>query len=284
MPNLIRQYPLGFIAAVAVHIIIALMFYLHIDKDEPIKPAAKPKTMEVASIAQEFQEQLKEKEVQRLRDIEQAKKKEIEHQEKIAEDKKQKDIAKKNKLAEDKKREEQAFRLKVEKEKKQKEAAQKKKLAEEQKKQAAEKKRKEKLARDQKKKTAEKRKRDLAKKQQKEATKRRQAELDQQLQEELALEQQTQDQKELARYVARISATIKQNGRKTAAKKGLSCTLEVKLIPGGEVVSVRTVKSSGDPLFDRSVELAIYKSSPLPVPKDKRLFEHFRKLTFVYVP
>ena len=69
------------------------------------------------------------------------------------------------------------------------------------------------------------------------------------------------------------------------AGSGLSCTLKVRLIPGGDVVpgSVRVVASSGNERFDRSVEAAVYKASPLPVPSGK-LFESFRELTLVFDP
>jgi len=43
----------------------------------------------------------------------------------------------------------------------------------------------------------------------------------------------------------------------------------VKLLPTGEVLSVKTLQRSGNPAYDDAVERAIYKSSPLPLPDDK---------------
>jgi colicin import membrane protein len=58
----------------------------------------------------------------------------------------------------------------------------------------------------------------------------------------------------------------------------------VRLIPGGDVMHVEVVKSSGDASFDRSVETAVQKAVPLPLPADPALFEKFREITFVFDP
>ncbi len=65
---------------------------------------------------------------------------------------------------------------------------------------------------------------------------------------------------------------------------GLVCTVRVRIIPGGEVLDVRVVKSSGNALFDRSVETAVFKASPLPLPADRTLFDRFRVLEFIFDP
>jgi colicin import membrane protein len=56
------------------------------------------------------------------------------------------------------------------------------------------------------------------------------------------------------------------------------------MIPGGDVVSVRIVRSSGDPVFDRSVESAVFQAAPLPVPSEPHLFEAFREFNFIFDP
>ena len=43
-------------------------------------------------------------------------------------------------------------------------------------------------------------------------------------------------------------------------------TVNVRLSASGDVLSVRTVNSSGDARYDRSVETAIFQASPLPIP------------------
>lgn len=65
----------------------------------------------------------------------------------------------------------------------------------------------------------------------------------------------------------------------------MKCKILVRLIPSGDVVSVRITQSSGNIAFDRSVEMAVNKASPLPVPKsDTGLFDHFREVEFVFDP
>lgn len=67
-------------------------------------------------------------------------------------------------------------------------------------------------------------------------------------------------------------------------KKNLACKLEIILEEGGRVVSVTVLRSSGDPLLDRSAKLAVYKASPLPVPNDPELFEQFKVLHLTVRP
>ncbi len=73
--------------------------------------------------------------------------------------------------------------------------------------------------------------------------------------------------------------------RPMSSRKGLRCTVRVTLLPSGDVMDVRVVKSSGDTVFDRSAENAVRKASPLPVPKDRSVFnQNFRNFTFVFKP
>lgn len=126
--------------------------------------------------------------------------------------------------------------------------------------------------------------------QQQEAEKRLQAEkaLQEQLvaeQKMLAAERERQAQGEVNRYVEIIKQKVTRNWLKPGTTiSGLSCVVMVNLIPGGDVLSVRIIKSSGDPVFDRSVETAVLKASPLPLPPDAALFERFRELKFVFNP
>ena len=68
-------------------------------------------------------------------------------------------------------------------------------------------------------------------------------------------------------------------------QKGMKCKVLVRIIPGGDVVSVRIIESSGNIAFDQSVEQAVRKAAPLPVPKaDSGLFDQFREVEFVFDP
>ena len=90
---------------------------------------------------------------------------------------------------------------------------------------------------------------------------------------------------EVERYKALIRQKVSRSwNRPGTAGKGLQCTVRVRLVAGGEVLAASVVRSSGDPVFDRSVENAVYKATPLPVPQDPKLFEYFREIEFVFNP
>ncbi|MHB8414392.1 MAG: cell envelope integrity protein TolA [Acidiferrobacteraceae bacterium] len=87
------------------------------------------------------------------------------------------------------------------------------------------------------------------------------------------------------RYLARIRRQVSLNWvRPPGTAKDLECVVQVRLLPQGDVVSARIVDSSGDPAFDRSVQVAVYRASPLPLPSDPALAATFRKITFTFKP
>jgi len=89
----------------------------------------------------------------------------------------------------------------------------------------------------------------------------------------------------LSEYIPYIQEKVQNSWlRPAGSPRGLRCVIRVKLIPGGEVVGAKVVKSSGDALFDRSVESAVLKASPLPLPADPDLFKHFREIDFNFSP
>ena len=94
------------------------------------------------------------------------------------------------------------------------------------------------------------------------------------------------EQSEVSKYKGLIRSRITRNWIFPASyQKGMKCKILVRLIPSGDVVSVRIVQSSGNSAFDRSVEMAVNKASPLPVPKSSSgLFDHFREVEFVFDP
>ncbi|MBT8445745.1 MAG: cell envelope integrity protein TolA [Gammaproteobacteria bacterium] len=100
----------------------------------------------------------------------------------------------------------------------------------------------------------------------------------------VAAEQARRDESELARYLARVERSVMANFRIPGGDSSRSCTLYIKLIPGGDVAEVRIVTSSGSAAFDRQAELAVRKAAPLPVPDDLRLFNKLREIQFVFDP
>ena len=82
-------------------------------------------------------------------------------------------------------------------------------------------------------------------------------------------------------YIARIRQKVERNWlRPPGTPAGLKCVVGVAQIPGGEVVQVVIQSSSGNVPFDRSVEEAVLRSSPLPVPKDPSWFDRYILITF----
>ena len=115
-----------------------------------------------------------------------------------------------------------------------------------------------------------------------------------QRQEKIAQAKRVEQQKRRAKYeqneVSKFKGLIRSKiTRKwifpASYQKGMKCKILVRLIPSGDVVSVRVIQSSGNSAFDRSVEMAVNKASPLPVPKSSTgLFDHFREVEFVFDP
>ena len=59
---------------------------------------------------------------------------------------------------------------------------------------------------------------------------------------------------------------------------------DVVLIPGGDVLSVKLRRSSGNALYDEAVERAIMRAQPLPIPPEPQLFPQFRTLLLQFRP
>jgi colicin import membrane protein len=91
-----------------------------------------------------------------------------------------------------------------------------------------------------------------------------------------------QNSDEAARWHAQIVARIQRAWIKPpSAQPGISCTVLVTQVPGGEVSTVRVEScSGGDAALRESVEAAVYRASPLPSPPDPALFERNLELTF----
>ena len=90
---------------------------------------------------------------------------------------------------------------------------------------------------------------------------------------------------EINRYKALILAAIGQQWLVPGGvNKALSCVYQVHLAPGGVVLGVTLLRSSGNVALDQSAKTAIYKASPLPVPHDSRAFDQFRELKLTVSP
>ncbi len=90
---------------------------------------------------------------------------------------------------------------------------------------------------------------------------------------------------EVDKYKALILQVISQNWLvPSSVDKKLYAQLLVRVAPGGVVLEVQVIKSSGDDSLDRSARAAIFKSSPLPVPPDRDAFEPFRQFVLKVKP
>lgn len=103
----------------------------------------------------------------------------------------------------------------------------------------------------------------------------------------LALESQEGERvrSEVMRYTALITQKIRQNwtvqGSIRAMMEG---KVKIRLAPGGNVIDVKLLVSSGDEMLDRSAITAVYRSSPLPVSQDQKIFDELRDITWAFRP
>jgi colicin import membrane protein len=87
----------------------------------------------------------------------------------------------------------------------------------------------------------------------------------------------------LAAYLALIRQKVERNWvRPPSAKPGLECEVLVTQIPGGQVTAVRMGNCNADDAVRRSIEAAVLRASPLPLPDEAALFE--RNLRFTFKP
>lgn len=92
-------------------------------------------------------------------------------------------------------------------------------------------------------------------------------------------------QTEIDKYKALIIQAISEQWNMPPnVAKNLSGEIEVRLAPGGVVLSVKLIKSTGDAALDQSAIAAVYKASPLPVPSSADLFDKFRDLRLTVRP
>jgi len=291
----IRENPRAVTYAVLMHVGLLLLLVISLDwTPKAIKPGThKPIQAELVDSSklqaveekkqaeqQRLAEEQRQREQEQQRKAEQAAQQKAEAERKLKAEQAAKQKAEAEQVA--KQKAEAERKRKAETEAKQKAAAEAKRKAEAEAKQkaAAEAKRRAEQA------AKEKAAKEKAAKEKAAAEAARQREAEQALQAQLAEEQaQARAESALSGYIPQIQQKIQRNWlRPGGSAGGLSCLIRVKLIPGGEVVDARVVRSSGDPLFDRSVETAVLKASPLPLPPDAAMFKYFREIDFNFNP
>jgi len=101
----------------------------------------------------------------------------------------------------------------------------------------------------------------------------------QKVDEEAQAAQASQVNAEVDKYVVLVQQKIQRNWLvQDSVPPGSYTTVVARIAPGGVVLSVRLVESSGSAGLDRASVDAVYKASPLPVPQDSAAFDRFREL------
>ena len=86
-------------------------------------------------------------------------------------------------------------------------------------------------------------------------------------------------------YTERIKARIKRFVVMPPNIQGNpEAEFDVVLLPGGEVLSAKLKRASGNAAYDSAVERAIQKAAPLPLPPDPAMFRDFRELNLKFRP
>lgn len=85
----------------------------------------------------------------------------------------------------------------------------------------------------------------------------------------------------MARYQFALQQKIMRNWSKPAsAKVGIECVIDVRQLPGGDVISATVGRCNGDAAVRRSIEAAVHKATPLPAPEDPNLFQRHLRIRF----
>jgi colicin import membrane protein len=298
----IRENPRPVMYAVLMHLILLALLVFSLDWTPKIShPPGIKVPIEAQLVDQSQLDAIAEQKQAEQRKVEEAKReaalaeqRKVEEKRRAEQEAKQKveEAAKQKVEAERKRKAELEAKQKAELAAKQKAEQEAKQKAEQEAKQKAEAEAKKKAEAEAKKKAeaeAKKKAEAEAKRKAQEAQEAQRREAEQALQQQLAAEQAGMEaarvQGVVAEYIGYIQERIQRSWlRPPGSAAGLSCVVQVGLIPGGEVARVQIVRSSGDPVFDRSVETAVYKASPLPLPPDAALFKHFRDLRLIFKP
>jgi colicin import membrane protein len=84
-------------------------------------------------------------------------------------------------------------------------------------------------------------------------------------------------------YAAMIQQHVERQWiRPPSARPGIECEVNVTQAPSGTVLRVQVGACNGDQAVRQSIENAVQRASPLPLPSDMRLFD--RNLRFIFKP
>ena len=266
MLSFLKRHPRAFVLAVIVHIVFALIMGMSLHFTD-LTHSSKPQVSVIEAVA--VDEKQVAKELKRIKSAEQKQQRQIKREINRAKALRKKEERKLRALKQKQKKvkiSEQKHLAKLKQEKQKLEQQRRKeeaRLKKTQSDRAKEEKALQQLDKDRK---EEDLKRKLAKEQQRIA------------------EQNNKRQSTIDRYRSMIEAAVRKHWQiPPGARAGMGCELRVRLLPSGEVIRVELVKSSGNSVFDKSVQIAVRQASPLPVPRvETGLFDVFRDLRFPF--
>jgi colicin import membrane protein len=131
------------------------------------------------------------------------------------------------------------------------------------------------------------RKKEAAKKaeieRQKLIARRQQAAREAEIKRQIDAKRKAAEDQRISRVISLIQQRVLQQWQRPAnISSDLTCLILVKLAPDGAIIHVQVLESSGHAAFDSSAISAVYKASPLPIPRD--LYDHFKTFTFTFRP
>lgn len=89
------------------------------------------------------------------------------------------------------------------------------------------------------------------------------------------------DADDTTRWVFALQQQIARNFVLPAsAPKNLECVVDIRQLPGGQVVKVEVGRCNGDESVRRAIEAAVHKASPLPSPDNPAVFDRDLQITF----
>lgn len=291
MPEFLRKHWAYLIGAVLLHVVFVGVFGLTM-----LKFARKPPPAQLAIQAVVVDRSVIDR-AARQQERDRAKEREQQRQQQEAEQRKQEERreaeqkAEQQRQQEQKQREDQQRRVVEEQQAREKQETERKAQAEAQ----AENQRKAQVEADRQRKAEEDRKRvaEIERKQKEEAERRKAAEdaraqqqREDELRKQLESEEGENEAKNSDAYAAYrlmvMRAIERQWNKPPSARPGVVCTVKITQAPTGTVlsVSVQSGECNGDEALRQSIEVAVKRASPLPVPEDSRLFEREVVLNF----
>jgi len=278
----LKKHPWIMVFVILFHAGLVVLLSINLSNDEkpPVPMSQKHKIIDAVVVdAKKYDDRVKQKNIaaeKKIKDKKEAEKKRLAEKNKAAEKKRQQKADKKRKQEADKKL---AIAKKKEAEQKAKAKKEKEQIA--LKKKEQQRKEQTRLDAEKKRKVEEERKR-----REDEKAEFKRALLEEERREEEAkklAERTARLQTQRQQYIVLIAQKVENNWlRPVTNTEGQSCDVIVTQTMMGDVIDVRLQSCTNDIAFQRSVESAVYKASPLPLPPNPDVFD--REIYFTFKP